>query len=360
LNETGSTHIGIAAVAEEIVTIETCAQAAPRFAEGIQRERARNPFLDWESSPAVLRMYTLRDVVLDRATMVLLKDGRVIAETIYEQSPAAVAALQVRPDDLREVEAGPVVATCCDHWDSNYYHWVAHTLPTVHAVLRRHQGGDARLIVPPLSPWQRQTLDLVGAAGVPTIVSDPRLQYRLPVAAYCDFAAGRADFSVSAVSQAAYRRMAEEIALADRPRRRIYIDRGQAANRRVPNEAALAERLRRRGFHAVRAETLDEAQKIALFKGAGMVVGQHGAGLANIAFCQPGTVVYELVPEHHLNPCFVVMAMQGGLQHWGDVFPTAVQGGDHTAAWRVDIDIEHVMRRIDELDRLIPPNRRWD
>jgi capsular polysaccharide biosynthesis protein len=160
------------------------------------------------------------------------------------------------------------------------------------------------------------------------------------------------------VSHAAHARMGAGAAAGDAAQRLIYIDRGGSANRRLPNEAALVERLRRRGFHTVRPETLRLDQQIALFKGAGMVVGQLGAGLANIAFCQPGTVIYELVPEHHRNPCFLAMSMQGDLQYWGDMFTTGVEGGNHTSGWRADIDIDHVMRRIDELVILIPPDRR--
>jgi capsular polysaccharide biosynthesis protein len=324
----------------------------------VAHDRERNPFIGWATVSATLRMYRLRNVVLDRSLMVLLKDGEVIAETVYEQSPAAVAALGVRQESLVVADHGHAVATICDHWDANYYHWVAHALPALHAILERHAGGDVGLLVPRLSPWQRLSLDMMGASGLTTVTTEPGTQYFLPDMEYYDFVAGRADFAVSAVSHAAHARIGADAAAGVAAHRLIYIDRGGSANRRLPNEAALAERLRRRGFHTVRPETLTLDQQVALFKGAGMVVGQLGAGLANIAFCQPGTVVYELVPEHHQNPCFLAMSMQGGLQYWGDMFPTGVEGGDHTSGWRSDIDIDHVMRRIDELTALIAAERR--
>jgi hypothetical protein len=350
--------VSIVDVAESVETLETCAPVEARFAEGIVQDADRNPFLGWRTAPATLRMYRLRNVVLDRALMVLLKDGAVIRETIYEQSSADIAGLAVRQDSLMVADIGHAVATCCDHWDANYYHWMTHTLPTVQAILERHPSGDVGLIVPRLSRWQRQSLELMGVTGLPGITAPPGAQYFLPVAEYYDFVAGRADFSISAVSQAAYARIGGRVTTVESGHRLIYIDRGGSANRRLPNEAALMERLRRRGFDTVRPETLRPDQQIALFRGAGMVVGQLGAGLANIAFCQPGTVIYELVPEHHRNPCFLAMAMQGGLQYWGDVFPTGVTGGDHTSSWIADIDVDHVMRRIDELASLVPADRR--
>ena len=121
--------------------------------------------------PATIRIYRLRNVVLDRSLMVLLKDGEVIADTVYEQSPDAVAALRVRPDSLVVADHGHAVATCCDHWDANYYHWVAHTLPTLHAIQAQHPAGNVGLMVPRLAPWQRRSLDLIGASGLTTIAT---------------------------------------------------------------------------------------------------------------------------------------------------------------------------------------------
>jgi capsular polysaccharide biosynthesis protein len=350
--------VSIADVAEATVTVETCAPRTARFPDGVVRERAKNPFLGWETVPVALHMYRIRNVVLDRSLMVLLKDGAVIAETVYEQAPDAVAAVRVRPEHLVVADLGNAVAACCDHWDANYYHWVAHTLPALHAMLERHPRGDIGLLVPRLAPWQRLWLDLIGAGGLASVTTHLDAQYFLPEVEYYDFVGGRADFALSAVSRAAYARIGADVPAGDSPHRLIYIDRSGAANRRLRNEAGLAERLRRRGFHTVRPETLRVDQQIALFRGAGMVVGQVGAGLANIAFCRPGTVVYELVPDHHRNPCFVAMAMQGDLQYWADVFPTGVTDGDHTSAWRTDIDVDGVMRRIDELAALIPSGRR--
>lgn len=349
--------VSITDVAEEVATVETCLPIGARFAGdpgGIPRDRPINPFLGWQTTPATLRMYRLRNVVLDRSLMILLQDGRVIAETNYLQLEVAIAAARVHPDRLVRLDRGYTAAICFDHWDTNYYHWMAHTVPTVHAVLQRHPTGGIRLVLPRLHPWQRKSLELLGASDLPSVVTAPGAQYLIPCAEYYDFVAGRADFAASPVSQAAYARMSAGVKTAGPRCRRIYIDRSSQTNRHIPNEPALLARLRQRGFQAVRPEQLGLEEQIALFKGARIVIGQLGAGLANIAFCQPGTVVYELVPDHHRNPCFLAMALQGSLEYWADVFPTGVIGGDHTSAWTADINIDHVMARIDELDALIP------
>ena len=52
----------------------------------------------------------------------------------------------------------------------------------------------------------------------------------------------------------------------------------------------------------------------ALFKRAVVVVGGHGAGLSNIVFCQPGTVVVEIQCDTVARPCFRNLAGKVGLR----------------------------------------------
>ena len=44
-----------------------------------------------------------------------------------------------------------------------------------------------------------------------------------------------------------------------------------------------------------------------------MVVAPHGAGLTNIVWAAPGTVLLEFMPRRHANPCFMDLAAQAGL-----------------------------------------------
>lgn len=323
------------------------------------RHREMNPFSAWSSTPVTLTVHHLRDVVYDVDHRVLIKDGRLIAETCYLQPAEALDRIAVDPARLGRLAAPGLAIPCSDHWPGNYYHWMAHTLPVVAALsdlpgsglsarYPRH-GGSARLLLPELLPWQRRTLELLrpGRCGIEPIV--PGRQYRIDRVAYCNVVAGAADFAVSRLCASVFTRMAAAVPVT-RPRGvRLYVDRGGAGNRAIPNEGALAARLRDMGFLAVRPETLALETQIDLFRAASIVVGPLGAGMANIGFCRPGTVVYDLVPDHHANPCFLAMAMRGGLAYWADRFPTGTDRQDHVASWSHGIDVEHVARRVAEL-----------
>jgi capsular polysaccharide biosynthesis protein len=54
-------------------------------------------------------------------------------------------------------------------------------------------------------------------------------------------------------------------------------------------------------FHNVTLEELDFAEQVRLFASAVLVVGQHGAGLGNSLWMQPGSTVIELTHRPRLK-----------------------------------------------------------
>jgi capsular polysaccharide biosynthesis protein len=67
--------------------------------------------------------------------------------------------------------------------------------------------------------------------------------------------------------------------------------------RRVVNEAAVEAALADLGFEVFDNAAYSVCDQARAFRDAEIVVAPHGAGLANIVYCDPGTPVIELVPE---------------------------------------------------------------
>ena len=98
--------------------------------------------------------------------------------------------------------------------------------------------------------------------------------------------------------------------------RRLYLPR---YNNRFPSdEAAIASRLAAAGFETVDpAVSHDLPQQLAE---ASHVVGVHGASLANLVFCAPGTRVLELMPTEisaHYNRWFYYTLAASGDMPYG-------------------------------------------
>lgn len=86
-------------------------------------------------------------------------------------------------------------------------------------------------------------------------------------------------------------------------RERIYVSR-RFSRRSLPNEELLESRLAAAGFRVLHLESMPWAEQIAAFQQASVVVGPHGAGLANLVFTESGATVVEIVDGMIYNRCY--------------------------------------------------------
>lgn len=94
---------------------------------------------------------------------------------------------------------------------------------------------------------------------------------------------------------------------ADTPER-IFIGRkpGGKRDRQLKGQTALLSKIKSMGFTEVFLENLPPLEQIATINNAKIIMGAHGAGLANMIFADPGATVIELGNAHT------------ALYRWGD------------------------------------------
>jgi hypothetical protein len=97
--------------------------------------------------------------------------------------------------------------------------------------------------------------------------------------------------------------------------RRIYVSRQKCHYRKLRNDAELQPWLKENGFETVFLEDLSLDQQIETMQSAKIVLGVHGAGFANLLFCQPGTRVIEIQDPDDPNPHFYALAALLGLDY---------------------------------------------
>lgn len=101
-----------------------------------------------------------------------------------------------------------------------------------------------------------------------------------------------------------------------RRRRRLYISRGDEPNtRRFLHEAELMVALDKWNFESIDPGKLTVQEQINTFADAEIVVGAHGAGLTNIAFCQKDTSVIELFAKDYVHLGLWSIAVAAGLDY---------------------------------------------
>jgi hypothetical protein len=210
-----------------------------------------------------------------------------------------------------------------------YFHWMLEVAPKF--LLLEAAGGWGRydrIIVPPLTKgFQHEVLDRF---GVPKSLLE-ELDTRQLV---------EAEELVVPLLPAPHNRvpawLAREMAARLRPEAPsppsalIYISRRDSPARQVENEDEVIACLEPYGFQVVVLSGMSVTAQAALLGSARVVVGPHGAGFANLLFCNPGTTVLEFFSPLYVNFCFWTLARGAGLSYFyllgeGPNVPDSVQ-----------------------------------
>lgn len=87
--------------------------------------------------------------------------------------------------------------------------------------------------------------------------------------------------------------------------RKIFVTRPPGTRRTLINYELCLDKILRLGFEVVDPGNLPFDQQAKLFSESTHVVGIHGAALANLVFCAPGTHVIEIFPKDYGTRAFV-------------------------------------------------------
>lgn len=127
------------------------------------------------------------------------------------------------------------------------------------------------------------------------------------------------------------------------PPARVFLTRGHAKLRRVEGEAELIEALRARSFSILEARWTNHAEQLAVFSGCELLVGVHGAGLANAIFGKPGARLVEVQSCNARKTTGLFWAACAGMDY------TCLLGGPEGKRQSFAIEPEVILRWLDSL-----------
>ena len=183
----------------------------------------------------------------------------------------------------------------------NYYHWIHDILLKSYPVLDM-LPPDAKFIVPTdLSPFQHETLRLMGIRpeqleyfdGKGVLVLEEH--YFSPPVTWSGYDSAAANVWLRD------KIFANCNIVSPKSTRRIFISRARAQHRRILNEQPMLSFLEPLGFQKYLLEEMSFREQVELFSQAEIVVGQHGAGLTNVLFSPPGCLVVEFFAPAHFK-----------------------------------------------------------
>lgn len=233
------------------------------------------PFVSWQWHDHVLR------IVQDSQNDLLTKQLRLTQAPKYINS-VIVSLLTGAPGN------------------DNYYHWFFDCLSRLcltETVTKSYQ--NIKYLIPDdIFPYQKESLAQLGINSSNYISSRdaPFIQSKLLIASSYpnpeinDPAEWCIDFIRKSFLPLALQTNTEN--------QLIYISRSDSIrSRRLTNESYLLSLLVPLGFRVVHLSTINFNDQVTLFANAKMVVGVHGAGLTNLIFSKPGTIVCEIFGE---------------------------------------------------------------
>jgi capsular polysaccharide biosynthesis protein len=232
-------------------------------------------------------------------------------ETSAEDAEALNLRAITRNCSLAEYSGS--IAAISSRWSHNYFHWLLNVF-TKFEVLERAYTFPDYYFTPCDHEFQREGIAALG------IGEDMLIPARSGSHVNADtvFVA-----SVPGISGYVRRSSLDFVRrcflIGERPTlssKRLFISRSAAGGRRVVNEKEIAALLRDHGFETVRLEGISIREQAGLFSDAELIVAPHGAGLANLVFCEPGTAVVELFGDRYINDCYWGLSCQLGLRYF--------------------------------------------
>jgi capsular polysaccharide biosynthesis protein len=200
-----------------------------------------------------------------------------------------------------------------DEFSNGYFHWVCDVLPRLEAA-HGQAVSDRTLIVPAMAafPYVLPSLEPFGFPSVCLMRWAERIRCRDLLVITPAAPTGNYRPSLMRLLRKRFR----EYFGSGQAERRIYISRASATRRRIANEAEVLALLARYDYEPVILEDLPLKEQVLLVGSARVLVGNHGAGLANIAWMLPGTTVLELrLRGDWQNNCYFSLAAAQGIQY---------------------------------------------
>ncbi|WP_276354296.1 glycosyltransferase family 61 protein [Cohnella caldifontis] len=207
----------------------------------------------------------------------------------------------------------------------NFYHWMFDIVPRIHLLRNSGVPIDKYVMMRNRSPYQNEILNLLNIPREQRIYTHKRFHLqakKLVVPSLTSkFSWSPSHYPLPVVyarwaCQAVRNQLLPHGNPPNEANERLYISRSMAIQRKMLNERDLLNLLQPLGFTVIHPETLSVRDQIGLFASAKTIVAPHGAALANLAFCRPGTQVIELCPPNYVPGYFWMLSRHFDLDYY--------------------------------------------
>jgi len=241
----------------------------------------------------------------------------------------------------------------------NFFHWMLECLPRL-AALEQYVSLLDGIIVPsnPRS-FHFESLAALGIGADRLVEASPKLHLKIKHLFATDYSARD---NPAPWLHAWYKdKFIRPLNLKVKPGRKIYISRTDASHRKASNSEEVHAMVSALGFEVIALSRLSFIEQAKLFYTSDVIVGEHGAGFANVVFCRESTKIIEIFSVFWIAPSCYAIARSAGLEyHFHVVEPLDIRSAaaEKIAAAPIDktldecqsaeysVDVDNLRRKI--------------
>lgn len=244
----------------------------------------------------VLNIPDGRAFIMDgNQTHIITPDNKILKDMLLNGCPPLTS--EITQNEVRVADKLLVLSSC---WPWNYYHWLTWTVPRIAMI---EQAGynlkdfDKIAINHMGYKFHRELLELLGIPKHKIIGSSA--EHGMVLRAKTLVTASLPDCcqTPAIVTDSLRERFLKPEYIDDSMPKQIYLSRNKSGSRFVLNENEVYEFLKKLGFEIIYAEDYTFVEQIKIFANADVIIAQHGAGLTNLSFCKPNTILIEIQNE---------------------------------------------------------------
>lgn len=223
---------------------------------------------------------------------------------------------------VKKIDEGRIVkksgrgAVLAQLFGDNYFHWIIEVLGRL-ALLEMHHVAYDWLYVRDDKPFMKETLQLWGIdPGKRVFLNNNFFGLQAEKLILPSFVLNDAICVSPAVLHYVKNKLLTAVLMRGKNQafnKKVFISR-KDTSRKIGNEQEIFNALQKYGFAKYELSKLTVEDQILLFHNAEIVVAEHGAGLTNILFCNPGTKIVEIFQTLKCN-CYWYLAHTLGLPY---------------------------------------------
>lgn len=289
----------------------------------------------------------LEDVnILGNSGAITCKHGVLVDSMLHLKKLTRSAAYRTRfPRRTKEIQGLATSIFYLPEARSNVYHWLVECLPRLWLLDQATDEPVALVCHADMSDYQlaslKPFLDKRPNWKVQKISANERFSAKQYL--FVSFLCGLNSGLMNSAALEFVRSTLHTIAADGKGPKKIYVSRKNASVRGLDQEQEVAAELEKRGFVVVRPEFHSLSEQVRMFRDAEVVVGAHGAGLANLIFSKASHLI-ELHPSNFCKPHYLLLARGCGHSY------TKVLGGPLNEQGTFSIDTKAILAAMDEWD----------